>query len=564
LITDYIPRDDLERKLRSAILSENHPIITLKGAGGIGKTWLTLTVIHDICKKNIGGFDAIYWFSARDIDLLSEGPKRVMPRILEQKDVALDFCQLINPNGMNLKGFDPVAYLAENLKLSALGPALFVFDNFETVKNPADFYFWLDTYIRLPNKILITTRARDFKADFDVNVAGMSDDEADDLISTTTKRLGIDDLITPAYRQQLFLESEGHPYVMKIMLGEVAKSHKLVKVERLVANKDELLRALFERTFNNLTPTAKRVFLTLCNWRSLIPQVALEAILLRPENDRMDVVEAVDELEKSSFIEVQRSKIDDEIFLSVPLVAMIFGKKKLSVSAYKSAIEADTELLKVFGSTNSSELSGGITPRIDRLFRNIGEKINKDPKVFENYLPILEFVASKYPVAWFSLSSLYQEISVIENNIERAIDAVTRFIENSTLIDDKRKGWKTLANLNRQRYNWLGEIQALVELSQLPDTEFAEISNSANRMNSLLKDKVEIDSEEKKILCTKLLDVMEKRVENEGNGTDCSRMVWLARNIRMNDKGNDYIELGLKIDPENAYIQSLAKSGNIY
>ena len=57
---------------------------------------------------------------------------------------------------MNEKGFKPIAFLGETLTKSAIGPILFVFDNFETVQNPPELFTWLDTYIRLPNKILIT------------------------------------------------------------------------------------------------------------------------------------------------------------------------------------------------------------------------------------------------------------------------------------------------------------------------------------------------------------------------------------------------------------------------
>jgi len=42
-------------------------------------------------------------------------------------------------------------------------PLLFVFDNFETVSNPVQTYNWIDTYIRTQNKVLITSRFREFR-----------------------------------------------------------------------------------------------------------------------------------------------------------------------------------------------------------------------------------------------------------------------------------------------------------------------------------------------------------------------------------------------------------------
>jgi hypothetical protein len=164
---------------------------------------------------------------------------------------------------------------------------VFVLDNFETVRSPAELYRFLDTYIRLPNKLLITTRFRDFKGDYPVEVHGMNDEEFDELTKATALRLGISGLIDEAYRDELYHESDGHPYVLKILLGEVAKASKRVKIERIVAGHDEILDVLFERTYAELSPVAKRVFLTLANWRSAVAELAVEAVLLRPANDRM-------------------------------------------------------------------------------------------------------------------------------------------------------------------------------------------------------------------------------------------------------------------------------------
>ena len=50
-----------------------------------------------------------------------------------------------------------------------------------------------------------------------------------------------------------------------------------------------MLDALFERTFSSLTPSAKRVFMTLSSWRSVIPEIALEATLLTRQEEQIDL-----------------------------------------------------------------------------------------------------------------------------------------------------------------------------------------------------------------------------------------------------------------------------------
>lgn len=332
---DYITRRQLESDLRRVLMSrERYPIVTLVGRGGIGKTYLALKVLHDLASE--GQYDNIFWFSARDIDLTSDGPKPVKPHILTTDHIALELIRLVEPEGVDMKSSQAVKYMEDSLR-KAQPPLenetlMFVFDNSETVNNPADLFTWIDTYIRAPNKVLITTRHREFRGDYPVEVSGMTKEEFDTLVDHTARRLGAYQFLTDEYRQDLFDESDGHPYVAKMLLGEIARAGRPAKVSRIIANRDNILDALFERTYQNLSTVARRVFLTLCNWRSIVPIIALEAVLLRPSNERMDVQMAIDELIQCSFAEILIQDNEETEYLNVPLVAKIFGKRKLKVS----------------------------------------------------------------------------------------------------------------------------------------------------------------------------------------------------------------------------------------
>ncbi|MDA8051413.1 MAG: NB-ARC domain-containing protein [Rhodospirillales bacterium] len=61
---DYVNRTELEERLYQEVTNDRHPVITLVGRGGIGKTSLALTVLTRIAGE--GFFDVILWFSARD------------------------------------------------------------------------------------------------------------------------------------------------------------------------------------------------------------------------------------------------------------------------------------------------------------------------------------------------------------------------------------------------------------------------------------------------------------------------------------------------------------------
>lgn len=550
----YIKRDDLEKELIQLLVDERHPVITLVGRGGIGKTSLAISILNKIAQEE--KFAAIIWLSARDIDLLVEGAKPVKPSVLTIVDISKEFCSLL---GIKIeKGGKTARELMENeLTKSSFGPILFVLDNFETVVNPSEVYMWLNTFIRLPNKILITSRFRDFKGDYPIEVHGMNEKEFFSLFENVATDIGIPEVISDAkYFQDLFSQSDGHPYVAKILLGERVKNKTSENLKIILAGKDDILVALFERTYNYLTPLAKRIFLTVANWRSTIPEIALEAVLLRSHTEPVDVAEAIEELSKSSLIESVKSNEDNSYFISVPLSAAIFGKKKLSVDSLKTAIEADTLLLQSFGAGSVDDVKYGLKPRTERLFSEVAKKVSNGKTPLENYIPILEFICTKSLDSWLLFASLYEE----ENKIQESIKAVQKFLENPTSTDSAGLGWQRLARLYRMEDNWQGEINALVEYCLLPNVPFSELSNAANAINRLFNEhKTSVDSFEKSISIEKVTKVFEERIHINkfSDSDDYSRLAWLHLHRNESEKAINVVEEGLRKDPDNIYCRNL-------
>jgi hypothetical protein len=553
----YVDRIALQREVRECLLDDRHPIVTLVGRGGIGKTALALSVLHEV--ENLERFGATVWLSARDIDLLPEGPKLVSADVLSLKDMAKEFVRLLQPPDAKVKGYDAVAYFGGALTKSPVDfPILFAFDNFETVRGPGDLYAFLDTHVRLPNKILITTRSRDFKADFPVEVTGMTEEESEQLIDVVADSLGIRESLTPEYRTQLIRESDGHPYIIKILLGEVAKAKTLVKVQRIVASKDKILDALFERTYSSLSPAATQVFLTMCNWRSTIPRIALEAVMLRPANERMDVEDAIEELIRTSFVEEVVASEDNESILSVPLAASVFGRRKLRASPMITAVQANTALLLNFGAGQKADAATGIAWRIDRFFRSVAEKATNDPSTIESSLPMMEFLAQRYARGWMLLARLYEESS-LEDGPEKAKRYWRRYLEDVGKSEEARFAWSQVASLCRSTKDWIGEIHAIVELCSLDVATIREISDGLNRWNSVFKQQaLYIAGDERQILGQRLLQLFE---QNSGgaNATDLSRAAWVSLALHETERAKEFVRLGLLRDSENEYCLNLAE-----
>lgn len=325
-------------------------------------------------------------------------------------------------------------------------------------------------------------------------------------------------------------------------------------------SRDEILDALFERTFAGLSPAAKHVFLTLSNWRSTVPELAVQAVMLRPSNERLDIDVALDELKRSSFVEATVLP-DHSVSLSVPLVAAVFGKGKLKVSPMMSAIEANTEILRFLGAAQKTGLQRGIAPRIKSMFAGIARRVENNPDALKDYLPIMEFVAQGYPPAWLLLAQLFEE-STLDDRIERAKHTLERYLESGQETPERKQAWQKRAEYCRETEDWLGETHSLVEMSRLPEASFTEISDAANRLNSSQSHHQFLDVYEMKGLVGKLAETMAAQIDVEGDATDRSRLAWLY--LRLGDKASarQQMERGLDLEPKNEYCLKLREKLN--
>ena len=568
VLVGYVARPDLVNKVEYELLqTDRHPILSLTGPGGIGKTTIAIAALQAIMGRNKLIYDIMLWISARDIDLMETGPKPVRPLVVTQDDIARVAVEILQPKEINDSDFDPNSYFEKCLRCGANGgKTIFVVDNFETVQNPADVYSWLDTHVRLPNKLLITTRIREFRADYPIEIGGMTDEQASCLIDQHSKRLGIQDLINPKYKMDLISEFDGHPYVMRILLGQVATQRTTKNSIRFMADLDHILKALFERTYSALSAGAQRVFLLLSSWKVYIPEVAIRAVFLRLENDRFNIEHALNQLHRFSLIERFDAEEDNHALVGVPLAASLFGQTKLKADMYRLSIEDDRKLLMEFGPGRGKNSLHKVLPRIENLYKSVASNMQTDPNHFKRYKQVLEYLAESLPTAYFLLSDLVLEIDDSVKTKNQAIKYLRLYLEVATGLTRKNV-LKKLVELYRASQNVAGEFNAIVEAALLSCTNIEELSNFANRLNNRLRDlKAENNEEVRESdihnLLRKVIEAMENQIEAL-SATDCSRLAWLYFNIGNKERASDIVRRGLNLDPGNDYCQRIVERLNV-
>ena len=501
-------------------------------------------------------FEMIVWFSARDIDLLPLGPRIVQPGILSPDDIANHYSAMVlSEEASNQKGFDKKIFFQNQLEASDGGTCLFVLDNFETVQNPSDMFTWIENCVRLPNKVLITTRLRDFRGDYPVEVHGMTDQEAMTLIQQTVSSFKIVGLLNDSQIQSVIQQSGGHPYVIKILLGEMADTRRFAAPRRVVAGSDEILTALFDRTFKALSPCAQRAFMTLAAWNSAVPRVALEAVLIRSTDERTEVERGIESLLHYSLAETRITEKEGQEFISLPLAASEFGKKQLQTHVLKSAIQSDVEVLQMFNPTSLSEINLNLSNGLERFIRNVSDRIDRGDE-FAVYEPIFDMVCRAFNGGRLLVAQWHLERGS-NDDIQSAIANIEAFLQRDPNGPVAADAWQMLARAYYKNQDDLGEINAFVERAQFRSVPFYDVSNTANRLNKKYRD-LDLEADGKRQLAQRLLDVLEAR-SGEAQSDDLSRMAWLALHLSQDDKARELVRKGLQLDPDNQYCIRIAE-----
>jgi len=161
LMHGYVRRPELEEALSRKLSDRMHRVITLHGMGGVGKTTLALRVCHELIRSGDCHFDLILWFSARDVDLLVEGPRARKRDVHGIEHVAESFCRMLGGEECDRDALDAFAQHVSEPEV----PTLLIMDNFETLDDPEAVHDYLDNTVVLPHKVLITSRLHGFKGD---------------------------------------------------------------------------------------------------------------------------------------------------------------------------------------------------------------------------------------------------------------------------------------------------------------------------------------------------------------------------------------------------------------
>lgn len=244
--TGFLPRPELEKELRKKILGR-HPVITVLGEGGNGKTALTLQTLYGLVASNDHPFDAIIWTSAKSTRLGLKEIERIEGAIQDSLGVFEDVANQFEPGD--------ASPLERVRRLLGENRILLVIDNLETILDDDLRDFAAD--VPGESKLVFTSRVP-LGSDLSVHVGDFSETEARNYLRRLAEAYNVDRLKNkPNDVLDIFARRLGRkPLLLKWFALGVSSG---LEPDRITTQPDLALRFCMENVIDRLSNVAKTV-----------------------------------------------------------------------------------------------------------------------------------------------------------------------------------------------------------------------------------------------------------------------------------------------------------------
>ncbi|WP_433990401.1 NB-ARC domain-containing protein [Sulfitobacter sp. TBRI5] len=302
--TGFFPRKKLEQELKKRIIGR-HPVVTVLGDGGDGKTAVTLQTLYGLLNGNDHNFDAIIWVSAKSSKLTGAEIERIETEITSSAAAFGEVAGIFEEEVP--EPLDRVLKLMEDNKI------LLVIDNLETILDENIQRFAAD--IPGESKLLLTSRIP-LGSDLSVKVNPFTEDEAVSFLRVLISTYDIDTLKRESNRNLKAYASkmQNKPLLLKWFCLGVRKG---LNPAAIVANSSTALKFCLENVFGALASTTRKHLSVL----STLPRASSLAVLQYvTEDDVRSLEESLAELMRFSIVE-QKTDANDEVTFQVKPLA---------------------------------------------------------------------------------------------------------------------------------------------------------------------------------------------------------------------------------------------------
>lgn len=370
----FVGRWEEIKTLKKLIKSEQDRIVSITGAGGVGKTAIALRLAYLFLSDYENLFDAIIWFSAKTSKLTDEGIVPLTPGIKSDEQLTTDLLAIVDPK--SLESFRnarvPFSSFQQHLyNIFSSQKCLIIIDNLETILQN-DTLISLIKDIPRPSQVLITSRKGLGEIERRYPLTDMLEKDAIQLFRIIAKERKRSDLLRlgDVTIATLVKKVRCYPLLIKWSIGQVCLGKDIeAAFSEIFAGESEIAKFTFNDVFNLLSENSKLVLYSMVTYGE---KPCSRFVLMHLSNLTEDQFEdAIKELILASFVFPETREIEGKIITDFSMLNLTRGfiedrfdedikTKDMLLTRYYHLTEQIEELEKVKTSYSQSLFSFGI------------------------------------------------------------------------------------------------------------------------------------------------------------------------------------------------------------
>lgn len=324
----FVGRDKEVRTINKLIKSDQDRIITITGAGGVGKTSIALKIAYSFLSDPQNLFDAIIWFSAKTDKLTEKGIVPLESQIRSDEQLISDILSIVDKATLeNFKSANvPLdSYKAHLSNIFSSQKCLLVIDNLETIIRNDNLIDFIKNVPR-PSQVLITSRKGLGEIERRYPLSDMLEKDAIQLFKVVAFNRNRQDLLRIKNENisKLVKKVKCYPLLIKWSIGKVCLGKDINEAfSEIFAGDSEIAKFSFNDVFTLLSQDEKHVLFSMIIYGD---QAISKSLLMHLANLTEEQFEnSIENLILTSFIIPENKETEHEILTEYTMLALTRG-----------------------------------------------------------------------------------------------------------------------------------------------------------------------------------------------------------------------------------------------